>query len=60
MSDEEFTRMVIYYWKDKADPTRLVSWDEERCKRVMPAFYKSWDDYRVSEDILNRVADSYE
>ena len=58
-SDEEFVRMIAIFWQRKSDPTRMTDWDEERCKRLMPAFHAAWVAYKVAEETCDRLADHY-
>lgn len=57
-SEAEFVRMVAYYARE-GDATSFAGWDEARCARVMPSFYKAWKDVEIARDILERVARTY-
>lgn len=59
MDDEDFIASVLYFQQDKGDPTRSATWDEERCRRLMPAFYKAWQDLKLAEDVLDRMIRTY-
>lgn len=56
--DNCFKRMVAYFWKEKEDPERYTDWDEERCKRLMPAFHTAWSQYKVYKKLANIAADN--
>jgi len=52
--------MVDYFWKEKGDIERWVSWEERKSEiaKECPALVKAWEDYKAAEAILNIVVDS--
>lgn len=40
--DDEFLRMVKYFYETKGDPTRYVDWNEDRFEELRPAAYEAW------------------
>jgi len=58
-NDKEFIRAVLLFADDEGGPESYSRWDEERCKRLMPAFYKSYQDLLIAKEVLDRVIKSY-
>jgi hypothetical protein len=54
-SDDQFKQMVCYFFEEKGNPTRYTSWDADRCKRLMPAFFEAWTQ-SCTYDKLARLA----
>lgn len=60
-TDAEFVRSVLYFYKEKGDPTRYSYWDRVRCMQLMPAFHRAWTDWVIAEGVLDAVArDAYD
>lgn len=55
--DDEFLRMVHYFYDTKGDPTRYSSWDEDRFARLRPAAHHAWRTLRMSKMICNKYMD---
>lgn len=58
-SDDEFVRMIVYFWKEKADPTRFTGFDQERMERLMPTFAHAWKRYQFYEALVDQTATHY-
>lgn len=41
-TDNEFLRMVWYFFDEKGDPSRYCFWDEERFERLRPVEHHAW------------------
>lgn len=63
---EEEALGLIYMWKEKGDPTRLIGWEDiiKKC----PLIEKAWNDFKMAEQtfdlilegIANKARPSYE
>ena len=56
---EDFLGMVKYFWTEKRDFERWVDWDIEKAKEYCPEMLKAWEDFKISEKILNAVINQY-
>lgn len=42
MNDDEFLRMVQYFYETKGTPERFVGWDERRFRALRPEAHAAW------------------
>ena len=52
-SDEEFTRMIKFFWNKREDPTSFVGYDKARFKKLMPKTYRAWKHYKRLHKIVD-------
>ena len=60
--DDEFLRMVQYFYEAKDDPTRYVHWDESRFRELNLYAHTMWRDYerarRLCDDAMSDMSAS--
>ena len=56
--DSRFKDEVAFYWRRYRDPTRFAGWDEERCRRLMPAFQLAFSQYVAFEILADLAAEA--
>lgn len=54
----EFKQGVLYFWKEKEDPTRYVGWDEKLCRDLMPHFWHVWCQYQMTRTVMDIMANT--
>lgn len=54
-TDNEFLRMVYYFYETKGDPTRYSSWDEDRFEALRPVEHGAWRRYVLENETCRRL-----
>lgn len=52
---DDFRRMVCYFWLERGDPERFVSWSEAKCEEAFPEFLFVWKQHKASRLALNAI-----
>lgn len=50
---ETYERMLRYFWEEKGDIERYVSYDEERTRREQPLIWLAWENYKTAEAAMD-------